>query len=186
MPIPVIIQRTQTAMSKAVEHCQHELTKIRTGRASAALLDQVRVDYYGTPTPLSQIAQISVPDARSLVVQPWERNMLGEIDKAIRSAGLGLNPSNDGVVVRVPVPPLTEDRRKDLVKMCKKAGEDGRIMIRNIRRDEMEALKKAEKDEKFSEDDRKRGEADIQNLTNKFIKNIDEILVKKEQEVMAI
>ncbi len=186
MPVQDVVNNAQAAMKKAIDHLTQELVRIRTGRASTALLDSVRVDYYGTPTPLSQIGTLSVPDARTIVVQPYEKPMLGVVEKAIREADLGFNPSNDGNVIRVPVPMLTEERRKEFVKMCKKIAEDSRIAIRNVRRDHNEVLKKVEKDEHLSEDDRKRGEADIQKLTDKFIKNVDDVLEKKEKEVMEI
>lgn len=173
-------------MQKAVDHFQNELKKVRTGRASASLLDDIRVDYYGTPTPLGQIASVNVPDARSIVIQPWEKNLVGEIEKAIRQSDLGLNPNNDGAIIRVPIPPLTEERRKDIVKMCKKDAEESRIAVRNIRRDQMENLKKAEKEEHFSEDDRKRAEDEVQKLTDKHIKMLDDLLAKKEKEIMEV
>lgn len=184
MTVQDILQKNQTAMKKAVEHLTQELAKMRTGRASAALLDSVRVDYYGSMVPLSQIGSISVPDARSIVIQPYEKPMLGAVEKAVREADLGFNPSNDGNVVRVPVPMLTEERRKEIVKLCKKTAEDSRVAVRNIRRDHNEMLKKTEKEEHLSEDERKRGEQEIQKLTDKFIKTIDEIVEKKEKEVM--
>lgn len=186
MPIPDILQQTAASMQKAVDHFQNELKKVRTGRASASLLDDIRVDYYGTPTPLGQVATVNVPDARSIVIQPWEKSMLGEIEKAIRQSDLGLNPNNDGTIIRVPIPPLTEERRRDIVKMCKKDAEESRVAVRNIRRDQLEALKKAEKEEHFSEDDRKRAEDDVQKLTDKHVKMIDELLAKKEKEVMEV
>jgi ribosome recycling factor len=186
MPIQDIVNKAQAAMKKTVDHLQQELTKVRTGRATAALLDPVRVDYYGSPMPLNQVASVAVPDPRTIIVQPFEKTMLSPIEKAIREADLGLNPSNDGNVLRVPIPMLTEERRKEIVKLCKKQAEDSRVAIRNIRRDHNEMLKKIEKDEHLSEDDRKRGEQDIQKITDRFIKNVDEIVEKKEQEVMAV
>ena len=176
MPVQDIIKDAGSAMVKAIEHAGQHISKVRTGRASVTLLDNVKVDYYGTPTALSQVGSLSVPDARTILIQPW--------DKGVLIAGLGLNPSNDGSVIRVPIPPLTEERRKEFVKLCKKFSEDGRVAIRNIRRDHMEALKIAEKKEHFSEDDRKRGEDEIQKLTDKYIKEIDAIMVKKEKEIL--
>lgn len=174
-------------MQKAIEHFQNELKKVRTGRASASLLDDIRVNYYGTPTPLAQVASVNVPDARTIVIQPWEKKLMGDIEKAILQSGLGLNPqSNDGALIRVPIPPLTEERRKDIVKMCKKDAEESKIAIRNIRRDQMESLKKAEKEEHFSEDERIRGEEEVQKITDKHIKQVDEILAKKEKEIMDV
>lgn len=173
-------------MKKAFEHLQQEFSKVRTGRASAALLDSVRVDYYGSPMPLNQVGSVSVPDARTIVVQPFEKSMLSAVEKAIREADLGFNPANDGNVIRVPVPMLTEERRKEIVKLCKKTAEESRVAIRNIRRDHIEALKKIEKEEHLSEDDRKRGEQEIQKITDRFIKDIDDLLAKKEKEVMEV
>jgi ribosome recycling factor len=186
MPIQDVTNKAQAAMKKAIEHLQQEFSKVRTGRASAAILDPVRVDYYGSPMPLNQVGSVAVPDARTIVVQPFEKAMLSPIEKAIREADLGLNPSNDGNVVRVPVPMLTEERRKEIVKTCKKAAEESRVAVRNLRRDYNEVLKKVEKDEHLSEDDRKRGEGDIQKITDRFIKDIDDVLAKKEKEVMEV
>ncbi|HYF02933.1 MAG TPA: ribosome recycling factor [Patescibacteria group bacterium] len=184
MPVQEIINKGKDLMGKAVEHCQKELGKVRTGRASAQLVEGIKVDYYGNPTPVSQVGNISVPDARTIIIQPWERNILGAIEKAIFASGLGMTPSNDGQVIRIPVPPLTEERRKEFVKLCKKFAEEGKVAVRNIRRDQMEAFKKGEKDKIFSEDDRKRGEEELQKVTDRFIKDIDAILVKKEKEIM--
>lgn len=184
MPTQEIINKSKDLMTKAVEHCQKELSKVRTGRASAQLVEGIKVDYYGTPTALSQVGNVSVPDARTIIIQPWERNILGAIEKAIFASGLGMTPSNDGQVIRIPVPPLTEQRRKEFVKLCKKFAEDGKVAVRNIRRDQMETLKKGEKDKDFSEDDRKRGEDELQRHTDRHIKDIDAHLVKKEKEIM--
>jgi ribosome recycling factor len=186
MPLQDIYSKAQAAMKKTTDHLQQEFAKVRTGRASAALLDSVRVDYYGSPMPLHQVGSVSVPDARTIVVQPFEKSMLGAVEKAIREADLGLNPSNDGNIVRVPIPMLTEERRKELVKLCKKTAEDARVAIRNIRRDYIEMLKKVEKDEHLSEDDRKRGEQEVQKITDKFIKDVDDIFARKEKEVMEV
>jgi ribosome recycling factor len=186
MPIQDVVNKAQAAMKKTTDHLQQEFAKVRTGRATAAILDPVRVDYYGSPMPINQVASMAVPDPRTIVVQPFEKAMLTPIEKAIREADLGLNPSNDGNVVRVPIPMLTEERRKDIVKTCKKFAEDSRVAIRNIRRDHNEMLKKIEKDEHLSEDDRKRGEQDIQKITDRFIKTIDDMTDAKEKEVMAV
>jgi len=186
MPVQDIVNKSQTAMKKTLDHLQQDFSKVRTGRASAAILDPVRVDYYGSPMPLSQVASMAVPDPRTIVVQPFEKAMLTPIERAIREADLGLNPSNDGNVVRVPIPMLTEERRKEIVKTCKKFAEDARIAIRNIRRDHNEMLKKIEKEEHLSEDERKRGEGEIQKTTDRFIKNVDEMTEAKEKEVMAV
>lgn len=186
MPINDILNSTKSAMAKAVEHFQHQLTRVRTGRASANMLDNIRVDYYGTPTPLAQIGSISVPEPRMIVVQPWERNLLGAIEKAIHASDLGVNPNNDGTIIRIPIPALTEERRKDIVKQCWKMAEEAKVAIRNIRRDELEVLKKAEKAEGFSEDDRKRGEADIQKVTDKHIADVDALAKSKEKEILEV
>jgi ribosome recycling factor len=186
MPVQDVVNKAQAAMKKTLDHLQQDFSKVRTGRASAAILDPVRVDYYGSPMPINQVASMAVPDPRTIVVQPFEKAMLTPIEKAIREADLGLNPSNDGNVVRVPIPMLTEERRKEIVKTCKKFAEDSRIAIRNIRRDHNEVLKKVEKDEHLSEDERKRGEQEIQKVTDRFIKNVDEMTEAKEKEVMAV
>jgi ribosome recycling factor len=173
-------------MDKAVSDLQHEMASIRTGRASLGILDHIRVDYYGTPTPLHQVGNISVPDARMLVVQPWDKSMLGPIEKAIQKADLGLNPVNDGSVIRLPVPQLTEERRKDLVKVVKKEGEEKKVMIRNLRRDANDKVKVLEKDAKISEDEGKKGLDDIQKLTDRYIHEIDKLLEQKEKEIMEV
>jgi len=173
-------------MNKAVENVRHELTKIRTGKATTALLDTVKVDAYGTPMPINQVGTVSVVDAHMLAVTPWDQSMVKPIEQAIIAANLGLNPSVDGKLVRVPIPALNEERRKELVKLVKKFGEEGKIAIRNIRRDDNEQLKKSEKAEHFSEDDRKRGEQEIQKMTDKFTKEIDSLLTVKEKEIMEV
>jgi len=179
-----VIDNTKNLMVKALEFCQLQISKVRTGRASASIVDSVKVDYYGAPTALSQMANISVPDARTIVIQPWDRGTLRDIEKGIQQADLGFNPSNDGSVIRIPVPPLTEERRKDFVKMCKKFAEEGKVAVRNVRRDQMEVLKKAEKDKKVTEDERKRGEDEIQKQTDKYVKEVEAYLAKKEKELM--
>lgn len=184
MPVQTIVDDAAQHMRKAVEHVQHQLAKVRTGRASASMLDAVKVEYYGEPTPLAQVGSVSVPDARSIMIQPWDRTALQNIEKAILAANLGITPQNDGQVIRISVPPLTEERRKDIVKQCKKMAEEGKLAVRNIRRDANEELKKAEKTEHFSEDERKRGEDDVQKNTDKYVAEIDKILAAKEVEVM--
>ncbi len=181
-----ILKQAEDKMKKAVEVVREEMIKIRTGKATTALLDGVKVDYYGTPTPLNKVSGVSTPDVHTVAVQPWEKNMIPVIEKAILQANLGLNPVNDGTVIRVPIPPLNEERRKELVKLVKKFGEDGKIAIRNIRRDAIEHLKKAEKGEHMSEDERKRGEQDAQKLTDKYTKDIDHHLTLKEKEIMEV
>ena len=184
MELSDIYNKTREMMQKSVDYCDSQFAKVRTGRASASLLDGLKADYYGASTPIDQMATVSVPDARTLMVQPWDRTTLEIIEKAIRQADLGLNPQNDGNVIRIPVPPLTEERRKEFVKVCKKYGEEGKIAVRSIRRDQLDALRKAEKNKEFSEDDRKKGEEEIQKITDEFVKIIDEHLAKKEKELL--
>ncbi|OPZ73115.1 MAG: Ribosome-recycling factor [bacterium ADurb.Bin478] len=173
-------------MDQAVETVRTELAKLRTGKASPAILDGITVNYYGANTPLRQVGNVSAPEPRLLVVQPWDRSLLGEIEKAILKSDLGLNPTNDGIVIRVPIPTLTEERRQSLVKVAKKITEDGRVAVRNIRRDANEKLKKLEKDHKISEDDLHRSQDEMQKLTDECVKKLDEILALKEKEIMEI
>ena len=184
--IKQITKETEDKMHKAVEVVRQELVKVRTGKATTALLDAVRVDYYGSQAPLHQVANISVLDVHTISVQPWEKTMVAPIQKAILEANLGLNPSSDGTVVRVPIPPLNEERRRELVKLVKKFAEEGKVAVRNVRRDAIEHLKKSEKAEHFSEDDRKRAEVDVQKMTDKFIKDIDNLVALKEKEIMEV
>ncbi len=186
MPSKEILKNTEDRMKKAVEVVREELVKIRTGKATTALLDSVRVDYYGSMVPLHQVANISTPDVHTISVQPWEKNMVAPIDKAILNANLGLNPINDGNVVRVPIPPLNEERRRELVKLVKKFGEEGKIAVRNVRRDAIEHLKKEEKTNHMPEDERKRSEQVAQKDTDKYIKEIDDLLAMKEKEIMEV
>ncbi|MGF7077628.1 ribosome recycling factor [Mucilaginibacter sp. 3215] len=172
-------------MDKAVEHADNELNKIRAGKASPSLLDDVKVDYYGTPTPLSQIGSVNTPDARTIVVQPWEKSLLGAIEKAIKEANLGLNPQNDGIIIRINVPPLTEERRRDLVKKAKGEAENGKIAVRNIRKDANEKIKKL-KSEGVSEDEIKVGEAEVQKLTDVYIAKVDQLSEAKEKDIMTV
>ena len=181
-----IIKEADIKMHKAVEHVRNELIRIRTGKATTNLLDGVKVEYYGTQTPIAQVANLSTPDIHTITVQPWDKTIIPQIEKAIINANLGLNPINDGNLIRVPIPPLNEERRRELVKLVKKYAEDGKIAIRNIRRDENDKLKKAEKNEHFSEDDRKHAEAEIQKLTDKHIKEIDLLVQQKEKEIMEV
>ncbi len=181
-----ILKNAGERMAKTVEHLAIEFNKVRTGKASTGLLEGIKVDYYGTPTPLAQVASINTPDSHTIAVQPWDKSMIPVIEKTILNANLGLNPASDGNLVRVPIPPLNEERRKELVKMIKKISEDARIAIRNVRRDEIEHLKKSEKDDHISEDDRKHAEKEIQTLTDKHIKEIDALLTKKEKEIMEV
>jgi len=184
--IPEVKKKTEDKMKATIESLRHEFSTIRTGRASLALLDDVRVDYYGTPSPLSQIATLSLPDARTITVQPWETKMVGPIEKAIQKSDLGINPMNDGRVIRLVIPQLTEERRKELVKKAKKMSEEAKVAIRNHRRDSNEVLKKAEKEKTITEDDLLKGEHEIQKLTDDFIKKVDDVLAHKEKEIMEV
>lgn len=181
-----IQKRTTERMQKSVESLKHELSKIRTGRAHPSLLEHVKVDYYGNEVPISQVANVTIEDSRTLAVTPWERNMVQVVDKAIRSSDLGLNPATAGTVIRVPMPPLTEQRRKDLIKIVRHEGENGRVAIRNIRRDANAEIKGALKDKQISEDQERRSEEQIQKLTDQYIKEIDALLEEKETDLMAI
>ena len=173
-------------MDKALGALNHEFGGVRTGRASGAILDKVSVEYYGSPTPLNQIASVSAPEAQLLVVSPYDKSALNSIEKAIRSADLGFNPSNDGVVIRVPFPPLTEERREELVKLCRHYAEEARVAVRNIRRDANEHFKRQEKDHEISQDEMHRLEAEIQKATDAHISEIDEMLKRKEAEIMEV
>ncbi len=181
-----IIKEARSKMDKSMEALRNELAKIRTGKATTALLDTIKVDYYGTPTPLKQMANVTVLDAHTLSVTPWDKSVLQAIDKAILSADLGLNPVSDGTNLKIPIPPLTEERRKDLVKLVKKFGEESKIAVRNIRRDANEHLKRKQKEAKLSEDALKEAEEKVQKLTDEHIKMVDEILKHKEKEIMEV
>lgn len=181
-----VIDKTRHSMDKAIEVLRKEFSRVRTGRASVSLLDDIRVDYYGTPTPLNQIGTLTVPEPRLITIQPWEKKLIPEIEKAILKSDLGLNPASDGVLVRIAIPALTEERRKEMVKLIKRMGEDAKIAIRNVRRDGNEGMKKLEKDKEISEDEMKRGEKEIQDLTDQFVKKADEVVASKEKEVMEI
>ena len=180
------IKDARERMDKSIEAFRHEISKIRTGKATTALLDGIKVDYYGTPTPISQTANVSVLDAHTLSITPWDKSMVTEIDKAILTADLGLNPVNDGTNLKVPIPPLTEERRKEMVKLVKKFGEDAKIAIRNVRRDANDHLKKQEKDKVISEDQRHDFEKEVQDLTNNHTDKIDEMIKHKEKEIMEV
>lgn len=181
-----IINDAKIRMNKSVEAFKHDISKIRTGKATTTLLDGIKVDYYGTATPLNQTANVSVLDSHTLSITPWDKSMVGPIDKAILTADLGLNPVNDGTNIKVPIPPLNEERRKDLVKLAKKFGEDSKIAIRNIRRDANDHLKKAEKEKELSEDLRHDAEQDVQKYTDEHVNQIDELLKQKEEEIMEV
>jgi ribosome recycling factor len=180
------IANAKERMSKAIQAYTRELASIRAGRASASLLDRVQVDYYGAPTPVNQLAGISVPEARLLVIQPYDKSILGEIEKAILKSDLGLNPSNDGSIIRIAIPQLTEERRKELAKQVKKEAEEAKIAIRNIRRDGNEDLKKLEKNGEITEDDLRGYSDDIQKLTDEHIAKIDQITKDKEKEILEV
>jgi ribosome recycling factor len=176
----------KTRMDKAVTDLQHEAASIRTGRASLSILDHIRVDYYGTPTPLNQLANLHVPEPSMITVQPWDVSQIGPIEKAIRVSDLGLNPANDGKVIRLPIPPLTEERRKDLVKKLHGVAENHRVAVRNIRRDGNDAVKKLLKDKKITEDDEKRAHDEIQKMTDSYMQKIDQASKTKEKEILEI
>ena len=185
MPKTVIAQ-CEEKMLKTIESLKKDFSNIRTGKANPAILNSVMVSYYGVPTPVSQVGSVSVPDPQSIVVKPWDKSILKDIEKAIQQANLGLNPSNDGEIVRIPIPPLNEQTRKDLAKQAKKVAEDNKVAIRNVRRDGMEQLKKLEKDGLITEDELKRYNDPVQKLTDKYIANIDTLSKEKEQYIMSI
>lgn len=176
----------EDGMKKAVESFKRDLQKIRTGRANTAMLDGIKVDYYGTPTPVNQVATVQVVDARLITVKPWEKNMIAVIDKAIRASDLGINPVADSELVRLPIPPLTQERRKELAKVVNKQTEESRIAVRSARRDAMDMIKDAEKDKQITEDQRKDGEKKVQDLTDKYISMVDDVAKAKEKEIMEL
>lgn len=186
MSIKDVIHEAEDKMKKAIAATQRDFASVRTGRASAALLDRIHVDYYGAETPIKAMGNISTPDARTIQIQVFDRGSVALVEKAIQKSDLGLTPNTDGQLIRLNIPMLTEERRKDLVKVLKKSAEDGRIAIRNVRRDEMDAIKKLEKGGECTEDERKRGEDQIQKLTDRFVKELDELLAAKEKEVMEV
>ena len=186
MSVSEIIAQTEHKMKATVEHTREEFVKIRTGRASTGLLDQIKVDYYGCPTPLNQVAQVGVGDARTLTVQPWEKNMVTVVEKAIRDSDLGLNPATSGDVIRVPLPPLTEERRRELSKVVRGMGEDSKVAIRNLRRDANTHVERLTKDKEISEDDERRAETEVQKLTDKYVAEIDKVVAEKEKEIMTV
>jgi len=179
-------KKAKEKMEHTIDIFKKEIATVRTGRASISMFEGITVDYYGTPTPITQVATFSIPESRLIVIQPWEQRMIPEIEKAIQSSSLGLTPTNDGKIIRIPIPPLTEERRKELVKIVKKMAEDARVAIRNVRREANEEIKKKGKEENISEDDVKRAQDEIQKLTNEYIERIDEILEKKEEEIMEV
>lgn len=186
MSLADVKKNAQERMAKSIETLKADLAKVRTGRAHTGILDHVMVEYYGTPTALPMVANLTLVDARTIGVQPFEKKMAGTIEKAIRDADLGLNPSAQGDMIRVPTPPLTEERRKEMVKLTKSEGEDAKIAVRNIRRDANEALKKMVKDKTASEDDERRASDEIQKLTDKAVADIDKLLAEKEKEILTV
>jgi ribosome recycling factor len=186
MSLDNVLKETKPKMEGVIEDLKRKLSNIRTGRASVGLLDGVVVDYYGTPTPLNQMASVAVPEPQLLTVQPWDATQLGAVEKAITAANLGFNPSNDGKLIRLPVPALNEDRRKQLAKQAGEIAEDHRIAVRNVRHSSNDAIKKLAKDKEISEDDEKKGLDEVQKLTNSFISRVDELAKNKEAEIMSV
>ncbi|EGY24364.1 ribosome recycling factor [Desulfovibrio sp. A2] len=181
-----ILLDAEERMEKALGALDREFAKLRTGRASTSLVDNIKVDYYGTPTPISQLASVSVPDSRTLTIQPWDRSAFPLVEKAIMKSDLGLNPVNDGKIIRISIPPLTEERRKDLVKVARKYTEEAKVAVRNVRRDANDALKKLEKGKEISEDDVRKSTDDVQKLTDRFVAKSDEKCTAKEKEIMEL
>lgn len=186
MSVQTIFNETEQLMKKTIDRLHVDFSSIRTGRASPAILDGIRVSYYGATVPLSQVGNVAVPEARTIEIRPWDVSTLPEIEKAILAANLGVTPNSDGKILRLNFPPLTEDRRKDLVKVCKKLAEDFRVSLRNERRDAIEKYKAAEKKKEITQDVQKQGEEKIQGLTNAYIKKVDEIVAQKEKEILEI
>ena len=186
MSVADVKKNTDQKMQKSIETLKNDLAKVRTGRAHVGMLDHVQVDYYGTPTHINQVANVTLLDARTIGVQPWEKKMIATVEKAIRESDLGLNPSTQGDVIRVPTPALTDERRKEMVKLVKNEAEDAKIAIRNIRRDANEGLKKLLKDKAISEDDERRAQDDVQKLTDKFVAEVDKLVAEKEKEVLTV
>lgn len=186
MSIADIRKSTEDKMRKSIESLKTDLQKVRTGRAHTGILDHIQVDYYGSPVPISQVANLQLADARTITVQPWEKNMVSAVEKAIRESDLGLNPATMGETIRVPMPALTEERRRELTKFIKGEGEQTKVAIRNLRRDANEAFKRLVKDKDISEDDERRASDDIQKLTDKFVTEVDHVLQAKEAEIMTV
>lgn len=181
-----VLKASEEKMNKAIEAFRRELSTLRAGRANPSILDKIQVEYYGTATPLNQLASITVPEARLLLIQPYDKTALNDVDRAIQKSDLGLSPSNDGSVIRITIPPLTEERRRDLVKLVKKYAEEAKVAVRNVRRDANDELKKLQKDGELTEDELRRGTEDVQKLTDKEIVKIDEVAVVKEKEIMEV
>ena len=181
-----VISNTESKMSKSIDALQNEYSAIRAGRANPAILERIKVEYYGTPTPINQLGNVSVPEARTLIIQPWDASILKEIEKEIQKSDIGINPSNDGKVIRLNFPPLTEERRKALVKDVSKIAENSKVAVRNQRRDAIDKIKALKKDNKITEDDVKEGEDKIQKITDKFVKMIEDIAKEKEKEILTV
>lgn len=181
-----LIRECEEKMKKTLSVLEKDLGKVRAGRASPALLEGIRIDYYGTPTPIQQLASISIPESRTIVIQPWDRSVLGEIEKAILRSDLGLTPQNDGKVIRLVLPRLSEERRRELVKLVKKMGEESKVALRNIRRDVIEELRRMEKEKQLSKDDLKRYEGEVQKLTDRYVEKVDKMVAEKEKEILEV
>ena len=181
-----ILKDSKERMEKALQSLQKDFSKLRTGRASSVLVEDIKVDYYGTPTPISQIASIAVPDSRTITIPPWDRSAFGDVEKALLKSDLGLTPVNDGKIIRINIPPLTEERRKELAKVAKKYTEEAKVAVRNIRRDANEGLKKLKTDKTLTEDDLHHGQDEVQKLTDKYVAKADECFAEKEKEIMEI
>ncbi|MBQ4568116.1 MAG: ribosome recycling factor [Desulfovibrio sp.] len=186
MDIDSILLDTEERMEKALASLERDFAKLRTGRASTSLVDGIKADYYGTPTPISQMASVAVPDSRTLTIQPWDKGGIAAVEKAILKSDLGLTPVNDGKIIRISIPPLTEERRKELGKVSRKYGEEAKVAVRNVRRDANDSLKKLEKDKAITEDDLKRSVDDVQKLTDRFVAEVDKKCTAKEKEIMEI
>ena len=186
MDMDTLFLDTEDRMSKAVSSLEKEFAKLRTGRATTALVDNIKADYYGSPTPISQMASVTVPDSRTITIQPWDKSGFAAVEKALLKSDLGLTPVNDGKIIRIAIPPLTEERRKELVKLARKYTEDAKVAVRNVRRDANDALKKMEKEKLISEDERKKSEEDVQKMTDKFVAQLDKVTSAKEKEILEI
>ena len=186
MDIDTILLDTEDRMEKNMAALERDFQKLRTGRATTALVDGIKADYYGTPTPISQMASVAVPDSRTITIQPWDRGAFASVEKAILKSDLGLTPVNDGKIIRISIPPLTEDRRKELGKLARKSGEEAKVAVRNVRRDANDQLKKLEKDKAISEDELKKATDDVQKLTDKYVAKVDEKCAVKEKEIMDL
>jgi ribosome recycling factor len=186
MTVSEILSQTQHKMGRTVESLREGFTKIRTGRASTGLLDHIMVEYYGSPTPIGQVAQLGVADARTLTVQPWEKNMVAVCEKAIRESDLGLNPATNGDIIRIPLPPLTEERRRELTKVVRGLGEDAKVAVRNLRREANTGIEHLCKDKEISEDDERRAKDEVQKVTDRFIAEVDKVVAEKDKEIMTV